>query len=127
MGNKPKGAMGSPYCNSEDGPSIADLMGDAFDRLHENSWDGGKKKKQVEKINAEIDKKIQKNSENFVDETIIKDADTIEKLVNGKVFTVDYKTDILQLLLKNNYNINEITDEKIVFTVNEEKFVILPL
>lgn len=142
MSNKPKGAMGSPYCSS-DGTSMADLMGDAFDRLHENSWDGGKEAKKkrederIEKINADIKEKLSKDdipegielvtADVKMDENILADTPEIN-ILEKTIFSPEIKKEMMQLILSNNLDINEVTDEQIIFTnENNNKFVILPL
>ncbi len=141
MSNKPKGAMGSPYCSS-DGTSMADLMV-AFDRLHENSWDGGKEAKKkrederIEKINADIKEKLSKDdipegielvtADVKMDENILADTPEIN-ILEKTIFSPEIKKEMMQLILSNNLDINEVTDEQIIFTnENNNKFVILPL
>ena len=88
MSNKPKGAMGSPYVNNGDGTSIGNLMGDAFDKLHENSWDGGKKNKDhqkiVDKINEDIDKKLKSENVEKNDLNEDEELEGIEEVKNTK-------------------------------------------
>ena len=129
MSNRPKGAMGSPYVSNENGePSVADLMGQAFDRLHENSWDGGKKQERlakekqehIDKINAEFDKKL-------ANETDIPTEEPVYSKIAEKTFSNDTKKEISNLLIENNFNISEINDERITFSSDYGKFIILPI
>jgi len=127
--SKPKGAMGSPYTNNENGePSITSLMGNAFDRLHENSWDGGKKKKRLEKeenerieqINNNFDKKISDEISDICNNDIIGNRQTTK-------FSTDIKKEMVQFLIDNDFNINEVNNEQIIFSTEVGKFIILPL
>lgn len=146
MSNKPKGAMGSPYVSSdENGPSMAKLMGDAFERLHENSWDGGKEvqQKRIEKANKEIEQKIEKNKQckvqqeievvsndivNFDDLSGVKINNEYDNTSSPAKFTPQIKKEMMQVAIDSDLEIDQVTDEKIIVTDKDgNKFAILPI
>ena len=145
MTGKPKGAMGSPYTSNDNGPSISSLMGDAFDRLHENSWDGGKqtkekrKKEEIEKINAEIDKKLQETElnviENQIEAVVNNDISVVtenlsvdsESIALPTMFSQEDKNELTTLLLANKCSLVSVSDTEIIFEYNNANFKLIAL
>ena len=107
MSKAPKGAMGSPYVGSN---SIGQMMDDAYSRLYDNSFDGGKKKQAKAAANSQPVPAAPVSSP--------KPAAPTEPVVDQPepaVFEQEFKDELIDIITKNKMSVVSVNDSIIVF------------
>ena len=120
---KPKGAISNPWSGEGD---YAQLM-NGVKLPGEDPKEAEYKKKDQDRVNAML--KAQngdvptppKTPEPTVEEVV---AEAIE---NDTKFDPEVKKEMLDIVIENKLQIDEVTDSKIVFTKDDQKFVIVPV
>jgi hypothetical protein len=118
MSNAPPGAMSSPYCQ---GGEMSEMLKKS-DYFKDASFNTEQK---VENM-SDIKKSEFLESGKILNQEKSKEQEIPER-DPGIVFQPGIKNEMMKLLMDNKLEINSVSDTKIEFTYNGEKFLILPL